>query len=298
VLSPSPVRRRLRAFTLIELLVVIAIIAILIGLLLPAVQKVRAAAARIQCSNNLKQIGIAFHMYNDTYQKLPAGWVTNTAGNVAPNPGWAWSLIILPYIEQDNMYKTINADVTTPGGAPGTNATLQTRIKTYRCPAGDQGADINTSFQSYGMNTYVVNREVTGPDVNSKATGLSVATIPDGSSNTILVGERDWVKNVAACWGVRSSTSSASFEGRPGSGINPVNPANPPNIGTGNAQRLAFNSQHTGGCNFCLADGSVQFINNSVSADPTDVWTNFPANATNFVLQNLIHPSDGNPVSF
>src|SRR5262249_2215179 len=123
---------------------------------------------------------------------------------------------------------------------------------------------------------------------------LSIQGIIDGSSNTILVGERDFVRNIGAIWGVRSSVTSGSFEGRPGSGLNPLNPANPPNSGTGNSQRLAFNSLHGQGCNFLFGDGSVHFINNAISADPTDVWTNFPANKTNFPLQNLIHPSDGN----
>jgi prepilin-type N-terminal cleavage/methylation domain-containing protein len=288
------------AFTLIELLVVIAIIAILIGLLLPAVQKVREAAARTTCTNNLKQIGLGMHNYNDVYGHLPEGWVVNPLNNGNPNPGWGWGTLILPFIEQDNLYRALNPDLVTFTAMPAasTNTAFQTKVKIYRCPS-DSGEDTNPVLTnpkppSYGRSNYVINREVVGPNVNNAQAYLAIQQIADGSSNTILVGERDSIRNVAAIWPGRSSVTTASFEGRPGRGINIPYPGSPPPpTGTGDCQRLAFNSLHTGGVNFLLGDGSIHFISQTVQANQANDACAFPAAAGDFVLQNLIHPADG-----
>jgi prepilin-type N-terminal cleavage/methylation domain-containing protein/prepilin-type processing-associated H-X9-DG protein len=303
------------AFTLIELLVVIAIIAILIGLLLPAVQKVRAAAARAQCSNNLKQIALGCHMYQDSYKKLPMGWVTSVDGTIATSPGWSWATIIMPFIEQGNLYNSIVAvygNVTIPSAAaannpPGTaTALLQTVVAVYQCPA-DGSPPINANFGEYARSNYGANRYVLGPNNNNQSP-LTIQGIPDGSSNTYLIGERDTVFNVGNVY-IRHSNSSCSFEGRAGPGINP-RPATGPGplyptqtaYTTGDDQRLAWSSLHDGGCNFAMADGSVHFITNAIDADPADDWLDTPwayyATNPNYNLNKLMIANDGKPISY
>src|SRR5438045_680675 len=155
-------RGRVRpAFTLIELLVVIAIIAVLIGLLLPAVQKVREAAARTKCMNNLKQIGTAMHAYHGVYGYFPPGFTSQaaTVNGDSLGPGWGWAAHLLPYVEQDPLYRQISfaKDITDPA-----NAAPRVRPLTlYLCPSdspptptftvvGDGGTPITTvAFANY-----------------------------------------------------------------------------------------------------------------------------------------------------
>ncbi len=299
-------RRKRPAFTLIELLVVIAIIAVLIGLLLPAVQKVREAAARAKCTNNLKQIGLAMHMYQDSYQYLPTAYIVGqgsrptpiVANPKQPNPGWTWSAIILPYVEQNALYTALNPDLTGLTNAPAATASANftNNLSVYTCPS-DSGNKINTSMSGYARSNYVVNREVTGPDVDGYRKPLSVQMILDGSSNTILAGEREFVFTTGAIQFVRGATT-ASFEGRPGTGINIHMPGTPPPPADpfSDDARLGFSSLHTGGANFLFADGSIHFIPQSIECDPSQTAVAFPAATGNFVFQNLIHPDDGRPI--
>src|SRR5438105_3043090 len=157
-------RSRRPAFTLIELLVVIAIIAVLIGLLVPAVQKVREAAARTQCGNNLHQLAVAAHNYQDTNGTLPPCVLMNrNVSNPADynqNFGPNWAVLILPYIEQDNMYQQVAASVISypTTGDASWRSLRGNKIKTYLCPS-DAGADVpfagaggNWARGNYGAN--------------------------------------------------------------------------------------------------------------------------------------------------
>jgi prepilin-type N-terminal cleavage/methylation domain-containing protein/prepilin-type processing-associated H-X9-DG protein len=219
------VRANSRGFTLIELLVVIAIIAVLIGLLLPAVQKVREAAARTKCVNNLKQIGLALHNYHDANLRFPPGYVDgNTNPASTPDndvgPGWGWASFLLPYLEQSSVYNQINFG---QGVGVGVNVQVsQQQLSVFLCPSDPYPDNVPVYDSSFTTPIATVAHgnylgcngweecfsnaggagDGSGADGLSGGLGLagdglfyrnsknSVANVTDGLSNTIVAGER------------------------------------------------------------------------------------------------------------
>jgi len=202
-----------RGFTLVELLVVIAIIAVLIGLLLPAVQQVRAAAARAKCESNLKQIGLALHSYHDSYGVFPDGFhtVANGVGNLTQglinpsDPGWGWGVYILPWLEQVDLYNELDpiahaATYGSFGDLTGvTGQLVQKSLNIYLCPANNEpllnpnrGFHATSNYAGISGSHYASQDEV-GADNNGvffQNSGISMIMITDGLSNTAMIGER------------------------------------------------------------------------------------------------------------
>lgn len=280
---PSPPHR---AFTLIELLVVIAIIAILIALLVPAVQKVREAAARSQCTNNLKQLALAMQGYHDTYKEFPLAYVLNQA---LPNGNWGWAPKILPYIDQDPLLAQMNPG-NYSGGIPGVNTLTQTPMLVLICPS-DYSPRTNAMANNYAKNNYPASQQIC-----NTGRAVQIAHITDGTSNTFMIGERDAVKGVGAVWiGRVQGVTDAMVYGRADLPLNtPYNSAG----GDPNCTRHAWSSLHPGGGHFAFCDGTVRFISSGVESHVgyTNSCPGVP-NTANFLYQNLYIKDDGRAVT-
>ena len=312
-------KRRVPAFTLIELLVVIAIIAILIGLLLPAVQKVRDAAARAQCQNNLKQIGLALHNYESTFSYFPAASVGPFNDGTAYNHGWM--TFLLPFIEQNNVYALYNRNANWYDAV--NQPAVNVQIKVYQCPAavGNHvssgviddlfylgGGPISAATSDY-VNIWGVDNQLysannlplpggvsypqgmittpnTYPPPSGGTPGYAISSITDGLSNTIAVSEcanrpQLWVRNtpssVPVAGGYPGTTDNSGLVvfGSPwasdlkglaptGSTSNGLSKPGPCMVNCNNDWEIF--SLHTGGANAVMGDGSVRYLQQSISA--------------------------------
>ena len=298
--SRSVERGRRLAFTLIELLVVIAIIAILIALLVPAVQKVRESSARLQCANNLKQVGLGFQNYHDAFKKLPKGlaWTNNTSYYTHPRSNWF--PLILPYVDQDSAFKQLpHPAIEQYNWMPwfsteATTANGPTRVfmPVFLCPS-DNGALLNT--QSWGVFTFGNYHVFFGGSTFGQATtitsnlraafgvnfGAKLIEIVDGTSNTTIMaeylrsrggpfdqrglhwGDQPGYGHIYAVGNPNTSTPDTIYTGWCDN--QPVH--NLPCIsGDGGPNNFAnARSWHPGGVNAVFGDGTVRFISQSIA---------------------------------
>ena len=268
----SPSRRS--GFTLIELLVAIAIIAVLIALLLPAVQMAREAARKTQCRNNLHQIGIGLHNYLSSHGVFPSS-VVGTSGGAAQNHLLhTWLTMILPHVEQDVLYNGYNFSIRF---SHATNATVVSQVvEEFLCPSAINDPQVQAGF---GVNNYAANGG-TEPQVFDGVmfpiSSIGVRDIVDGTSQTYVAGEiihetLGWARGADATGGGGGGGCSNGFArgvarwwkcctacAQPG--VNPSQSA----CNNSCERRFQFSSMHEGGLHFAFADGHVQFITENI----------------------------------
>jgi prepilin-type N-terminal cleavage/methylation domain-containing protein/prepilin-type processing-associated H-X9-DG protein len=294
------------AFTLLELLVVIAIIGILVGLLLPAVQKVREAAARTQCANNLKQMGLALHNYHGVYDAFPPATDTTQSPPAGYKPYWSWMALMMQFYEQDNLYVQANAwahqmplsaEYWWPWGifwsTPYTpaNPAFGTMVKIFVCPLDPRqsitanidlsggGGDFNTvAFTGY-LGVSGISGAFDGDrsgvlDVNMRK---RITDITDGTSNTLMVGERPPSADLWYGWWFAGAGYDGSgtgdivlgareFEYAAALGCSSTKVGFQPGQLSNPCDQVHFWSLHPGGANFMMCDGSVRFLTYSFNS--------------------------------
>jgi prepilin-type N-terminal cleavage/methylation domain-containing protein len=267
-----------RAFTLVELLVVIAIIGILVGLLLPAVQAAREASRRMQCGNNLRQLGVAAQNYHDALKCFPPGFMVRGYINTATPGGWAWGVFLMPFIEQSPLQNRLSVTEYTLDQVindPNLLPMLQADLAVFRCPSSNigplrthQGApNPKVASANYtccrGFFSFTGTTHLTKPNngVFFGESATRIQDVVDGTSNTFALGER-----TAFGANLQNDASWPSWCGPGGGGaMNTVSSAvsdrlnHPTSTG-------AFSSQHPGGALFCLVDGSVRFISENIDS--------------------------------
>ncbi len=287
-------------FTLIELLVVIAIIGILVALMLPAIQAAREAARRMQCTNNLKQIGIAMHNYHDIHESFPSGSVSEpTASGRMPGgvESWGWHVFIMPQMEQQSLYDQLRPNerrLTDVFNTPD-EALLQTHIAPYLCPSDERKSVVSKTVRMFlgnnnndldvGRSNYAAvlglydgpvdfnggnNGENNGMFFNNSR--ICIADVLDGASHTFCVGERE-AGCAAASWpGVRNPPGPCHCgvyhnRGRVSIKLNHPSPYTPHSPHSGcpcDSCTEGFSSRHPGGGNFLFCDGSVHFVADTI----------------------------------
>jgi prepilin-type N-terminal cleavage/methylation domain-containing protein/prepilin-type processing-associated H-X9-DG protein len=288
-------RAQNRGFTLVELLVVIAIIGILVGLLLPAVQAAREAARRMQCSNNLKQLGLAAHNYESSHKTFPFGFhfnghfdgnVTNQGGGT----GWAWSAFILPFIEAGNQqaqfdfrFPFFNATITAPEQLRN-NVAIRSTLSWARCPSdtapetraygGTAPHNHTHCITSYTMNAGSFHNSLGSANTASadlingiagRHWSAKLGQISDGTSNTFLFNERTWqLTRDTTLYGMINQDFGYA-QGRVSHSLsNGAYRMNPVKLPAWGSTETSAHSMHTGGANFTRCDGSVQFVSESI----------------------------------